>query len=77
MISTLEVGLKLDALLATLDRRGQDPSLAAPRDLASVVTSEVDDLRAALEQYDIIAEAHLAFVTDEDLTRWMPLRGEE
>lgn len=68
MITVIEIGLKLDALLATLDRRSTDPSLKTSEGLAKLVSLQVDELAASLEQFDIITSQELMVLSDDDLT---------
>ena len=67
MITVIEIGLKLDALLATLDRRSTDPSLKTSQGLAKLVSLQVDELAASLEQFDIITSQELMVLSDDDL----------
>lgn len=70
MIAVLEVGLKLDALLSTLDRIPLKPTRAAISIILPTVVDEANELLSALHQYDVIAQSSLAFVDHEDLRRW-------
>ncbi len=55
MVAIIDMGLKLDSVLDTMDRRETDPSLKDPINFARVMTREIDDLKGALEQFDIVA----------------------
>lgn len=70
MIAVLEVGLKLDSLLAALERPQARPSSKAFKAYLSVVIEEANGLLGALGQFDIIAHSHLAYVSEDDLKRW-------
>lgn len=70
MITIIEIGLKIDTLIATMDRRLTDPSLKDPIALAAVVTREVDELNAALEQFDIISTGELPFMSEKELSQF-------
>jgi hypothetical protein len=67
MITVIEMGLKLDALIATIDRRFDDPGLKDPIALASMITRQVEEVAASIEQFDIFTSAELTMMTDEDL----------
>jgi hypothetical protein len=75
MITVIEIGLKLDALIATLDRRFDDPGLKDPVALASVITGQVSEIAASIEQLDIVSGRGLTFLSDEDLAKF-PERAE-
>lgn len=70
MITVIEMGLKLDALIATIDRRFEDPSLKAPEALASLITRQVNEVASSIEHFDIITNAALTMMTDEDLAQF-------
>lgn len=70
MITVIEMGLKLDALISTIDRRFTDPGLKDPTALASTITSQVSEVAASLEQFDILTGAELTVLTDEDLAQF-------
>jgi len=67
MIAVIEIGLKLDTLLATIDRRAIDPGLRAPEKFAQAITTQVQELSASLEQFDVIAHGSLSFINAEEL----------
>lgn len=70
MITVIEIGLKLDALIATLDRRSTDPSLKSPQGLAQLITLQAEELTASLEQFDIITGQELIVLSDDDLAQF-------
>jgi hypothetical protein len=70
MITVIEMGLKLDALIATVDRRFEDPSLKDPVALASMITGQVNEVVASIEQFDIITSAELNVMSDEELMQF-------
>lgn len=70
MIAVLEVGLKLDALLSSLDRAPLKLTRTAMNAILPTVVDEANELLAALHQFDIIAQSSLGFVDEEDLRRW-------
>jgi hypothetical protein len=67
MIAMLEIGLKLDALLSTLDRRKTDPGLQDPVKYARVISRCVDELSSSLEQFDVIVAGDLATLDQSDI----------
>lgn len=75
MIAVLEIGLKLDALLGTLDKAPAKPTRAALKAVLPVVVDEANELLSALHQFDAISMGSLAFVDDEDLRRWGALEA--
>ena len=74
MIAVLEIGLTLDALIATMDRRSTDPGLNELTSLATVITRQVEDVVASIDQFDIIAGQELTVLTEEDLARFPGLK---
>lgn len=70
MIAVIEIGLHLDALLGTIDRRLTDPGLKKPEELAKMITRQVGDVVASLEQFDIITGRELTIMTDEELAQF-------
>jgi hypothetical protein len=74
MIGVLEFCLKLDAVLAVVDRRSEAPDVHTAAEWAALLTTAVDELKRRLDQFDAIAMGHLSFVSDEDLARmrWLP-----
>lgn len=70
MIAVIEIGLHLDALLATIDRRLTDPSLKNPTELAKLITRQVKEIAASIEQFDIITGRELTVMTEEDLATY-------
>jgi len=67
MIVVIEIGLTIDALIATMDRSHTDPGLKDTTTLAEVITREVKELAASLEQFDIVTGSQLTFLSEEDL----------
>lgn len=67
MIVVIEVGLKLDALIATINRQFENPTLEDQTTFATIITRQVREMESSLEQFDIIASENLIFVTEEDL----------
>lgn len=70
MISVIEIGLNLDAVIATMDRCTTDPGLKGPEALGKLITRQVGDLAGSLEQFDIIASAELTFLGEDDLAQF-------
>lgn len=71
MIIVIELGLKLDALISTMDRRVSDPGLADQISFAKAISHDIHELFGSLEQFDLVAGSHLQVLTDEDLARFM------
>jgi len=67
MITVIQVGLKLDTLIATLDRRFDDPSLKVQEQLARLLTLQADELSQSLDQFDIISGRELIILGSDDL----------
>jgi len=70
MIAVLEVGLKLDSLLGTLDRVPLKLTRTAMKAILPTIVDEANELLGALHQFDIIAHSSLGFVDEEDLRLW-------
>ena len=70
MIVAIGIGLHLDAVLATIDRRLSDPALRDPIQLAETVTRLIEELVASIEQFDLITGSELTILTDEDLAKF-------
>ncbi|WEK40765.1 MAG: hypothetical protein P0Y50_03905 [Candidatus Brevundimonas colombiensis] len=70
MITVIEIGLKLDSLIATLDRRSTDPNSRSPKGLAQMITLQAEELTASLEQFDIISGQELIVLSDDDLAQF-------
>jgi hypothetical protein len=67
MIAVIEIGLKLDTLIGTIDRRSTDPALKDQVQLASVITLQVEELVASLHQFDAITSAELSMLSEDDI----------
>ena len=70
MIAVIEMGLKLDALLATIDRKKTEPALADAMSFAKVLSVNVEELLQSLEQFDLVTMTQLQFLSEEDLARF-------
>jgi hypothetical protein len=77
MIVVIELGLKLDSLIATMDRRDSDPGLRSPRSFAKAISHDVEELLQSWEQFDLVSMSHLSFLSDEDLAKFMPTPNAE
>jgi hypothetical protein len=77
MITVIEIGLKLDTLIATIDRRPTDPSLSTPLDLARLLTLQVDELLSSLEQFDVVTSEELTFLSDDDVGKFPGAQKED
>ncbi len=71
MIAVFDIGIKIDALIATMNRLKNSRALAKKDEMATVISREVDELYAALEQFDIIATGELPFVDEDELAQLM------
>jgi len=67
LMSVIEIGLKLDALLSLIDRRADEPALQDQVAFAAAVTNAADELAGSLEQFAIVAHSSLNFLSEEDL----------
>lgn len=65
MISIVEIGLSIDALLATLDRPFDDAVALKP-----VIERQVLSMLTAIDQFDIFSRAELAYLSEEDMMRF-------
>jgi len=70
MIVIIQIGLHVDALLATIDCRLSDPSLRDAAQLANVVGRQVADISASLEQFDMLCTSELTILNEEDLAEF-------
>ena len=70
MIAVIEIGLHLDALLATIDRRSTDPGLKSPTELAKLITRQADEIATSIEQFDIITGRELTIMTEDELVKY-------
>ncbi len=70
MIAVVDVGLRLDEVLALLDRRGSDPALSDTIAFAKLLSRQVVGLSESLEQLDLITAAELTFLSDSDLAEF-------
>lgn len=70
MIAVIQIGLHLDALLATLDRASMISSQMDSAELAKLITQQVEEITASIEQFDIITGRELAIMTEEDLAKY-------
>ncbi len=68
MIAIVEIGLKLDTLIGSLDRSLDKKSSADLVSYARMMTKQVEELEASLEQFDIISGRTLSLITEEELT---------
>lgn len=68
MITVLEIGLALDALLDRLDKG--KPQHATAEQWAETVTKQVKELVASLEMFDIVSNQALAMMTEEELAEF-------
>jgi hypothetical protein len=60
----------MDALIATMDRRRTDPGLVNPRALAAAISRCVDELAESFEQFDLVTQSELTFLSDDDLAKF-------
>jgi hypothetical protein len=70
MITVIEIGLNLDALIATIDRRGTDPGLNTSLALAKMLTRQAAGLEASLNQFDIVAGRELFVLSEEEMMQF-------
>lgn len=68
MIVVIEIGLKVDSLISTLDRRKDDPGLNDPKVLDRAVDREIEELIESLKQFDRVAEGRLRVRDEVDLS---------
>lgn len=70
MITVIEIGLKLDALIATIDRRNTDPSLSTLEGQAALLTLQVNELLASLETFDVVVGEELILLSEDDVAKF-------
>lgn len=70
MIAVMELGLKLDSLLAHVDQAPPAVAMKVGLPWHNDLGVHITELLASLEQFDAMSLGHLDFVTEEDLARW-------
>lgn len=70
MIAVIEVGLKLDAALATLSAQPLAVLAKPDSDWWRRLKTELNELLDSLHQFDTMAEAALMFLSDKDLAKF-------
>ena len=70
MIALIDIGLKIDSLIATKDRSLVDDLFQDENALSTTITREVNELFAALGQFDIIVTSELRFMDEEELLQF-------
>jgi hypothetical protein len=75
MIVVIEIGLKLDTLLAAVDQARQAP-LTEQTQYASKISMAVEELYHSLEQFDLVTATELTMLSEEDLRAFQMLATE-
>lgn len=70
MIGVIEIGLKLDAVLASLSAAPLAPLAKPNTDWWRRLKIELNELVDSLHQFDAMAEAHLVFLGEDDLAKF-------
>jgi len=66
MIAIVDVGLQLDAVIATLAEAPLTADTVPTLAWLAQMNAQIADLTTSLEQFDIIAKTHLSFVDESD-----------
>lgn len=77
MIAIIEIGLTLDALLETLSRPRNDLNVEDQLQMISVVSRQVHDVVASLEQFDLISSSELTIFSDDDMQEFAGFEKQE
>ena len=75
MISVIDIGLKLDAALATLSAPPLAPLAKPDSDWWGRLKTELDELVGSLEQFDAMAGESLTFLDEAELARFAGAEG--
>jgi hypothetical protein len=77
MVVIVDIGLRIDALIATVDRFLEASNKASKEEIAADLDHDISDLTKALETFDIIATGVLPLMTEEELSQFPGYDGTE
>jgi hypothetical protein len=77
MVVIIDIGLRIDALIATVDRFLEASSKASREEIAADLDFDISGLTKALDTFDTIATGVLPFVTEEELGQFLGYDIEE
>ncbi len=67
MIGVIDLGLKLDTLVATMDKYDRNMKVSDLKVYAETITKHADSLLGSLELFDVVAGQGLSFISQEEL----------
>jgi hypothetical protein len=70
MIVVIEIGLNIDTIAATLDRREAGLPLSNQQKIAEMLHRDIERLVASLEQFDLIAHGQLSMMDEDELMQF-------